>query len=233
VILSGKNLLELERKIEYFFKNKSILEESLRHSSWVNENPEMNMRDNERLEFLGDAVINLVVADCLMKKYPGLHEGELSRIRANLVNETQLADLARGLQLGLYLMLGKGELLTNGLEKNSILADAMEAMVAAVYLDGGFNAAFGIVQKCLDPLLMDAISPELNQDFKSRLQEIVQTRLNEMPDYKIIRETGPDHDKTFHVQIEVFNIQAVGTGKSKKTAEQDAARILLEILKES
>ncbi|MFO8084463.1 MAG: ribonuclease III [Desulfobacterales bacterium] len=231
--MSGKNLLELERKIEYFFKNKSILEESLRHSSWVNENPEMNLRDNERLEFLGDAVINLVVADCLMKKYPGLHEGELSRIRANLVNETQLADLARGLQFGLYLMLGKGELLTNGLEKNSILADAMEAMVAAVYLDGGFNAAFGFVQKCLDPLLMDAISPELNQDFKSRLQEIVQTRLNEMPDYKIIRETGPDHDKTFHVQIEVFNIQAVGTGKSKKTAEQDAARILLEILKES
>jgi ribonuclease-3 len=231
--LSDKNFSELEEKIGYFFKDRRLLEESLRHSSWINENPEMRLRDNERLEFLGDAVINLVVADCLMEKYPDLHEGDLSRIRANLVNETQLAHLARNLQLGGYLHLGKGELLTNGLEKNSILADALEAMVAAVYLDGGFNAAFGLVQRCLDPLLIEAVLPEANLDFKSRLQEMVQTRQNEMPDYKIVRETGPDHDKTFHVQIELFDIKAVGTGKSKKTAEQDAARVALEILKES
>lgn len=230
--MSGKKFFELEKKIDYFFKNNDLLEEALRHSSWVNENPEKNLKDNERLEFLGDAVVNLVVADCLMKSFPDLHEGDLSRIRANLVNETQLADLARSLELKMHLMLGKGELLTNGLEKNSILADAMEAIVAAVYLDGGFKAAFGFVQKCFEPLFIDAFSPGFNLDFKSRLQEIVQTRQNEMPEYKIIKESGPDHDKTFHVQIEVFNIQAVGTGKSKKTAEQDAARLVLEILKE-
>ncbi len=227
------NFFELEQKIQYFFKNISFLEESLQHSSWVNENPEKNLRDNERLEFLGDAVVNLAVATCLMERFPELNEGDLSRIRANLVNETQLADLARGLDLGPYLLLGRGELLTNGREKNSILADAFEAVVAAVYLDGGFNAAFGFVQKCFDPLFIDAVSPDSNLDFKSRLQEIVQTRQTEMPEYKIIKESGPDHDKTFHVQIEVFDIAAVGVGKSKKMAEQDAARNALELLKES
>jgi ribonuclease III len=231
--LSGISFFELEQQIQYFFKNKDFLVESLQHSSWVNENPEKNLRDNERLEFLGDAVVNLVVATCLMEKFPDLNEGDLSRIRANLVNETQLADLARSLELGPYLHLGKGELLTNGREKNSILADAFEAVVAAVYLDGGFDAAFRVVKKCFDPLLIDAVSPKLNLDFKSRLQEIVQTRQTEMPEYKIFKEHGPDHDKTFHVKIEVFNIIAVGVGKSKKTAEQDAARAALELLKES
>ncbi len=227
------SFFELEQKIEYFFKNQDFLEESLQHSSWVNENPEKNLRDNERLEFLGDAVVNLVVATCLMDKFPELNEGDLSRIRANLVNESQLADLARNLELGPYLLLGKGELLTNGREKNSILADAFEAVVAAVYLDGGFNYAFSFVQKCFDPLLTDAVSPESNLDFKSRLQEIVQTRQTEMPEYKIIKEIGPDHDKTFHVKIDVFDIVAIGVGKSKKMAEQDSARTALELLKET
>jgi ribonuclease III len=230
--LSGISFFELEQQIQYYFKNKDFLVESLQHSSWVNENPEKNLRDNERLEFLGDAVVNLVVATCLMEKFPDLNEGDLSRIRANLVNETQLADLARDLGLGPYLLLGKGELLTNGREKNSILADAFEAVVAAVYLDGAFEAAFGVVKKCFDPLLIDAVSPKLNLDFKSRLQEIVQTRQTEMPEYKIFKENGPDHDKTFHVKIEVFNIVAIGVGKSKKMAEQDAARTALELLKE-
>jgi ribonuclease III len=230
--LSGIGFFELEQQIQYFFKNKDFLVESLQHSSWVNENPEKNLRDNERLEFLGDAVVNLVVATCLMEKFPDLNEGDLSRIRANLVNETQLADLARDLVLGPYLLLGKGELLTNGREKNSILADAFEAVVAAVYLDGGFEAAFGVVKKCFDPLLIDAVSPKLNLDFKSRLQEIVQTRQTEMPEYKIFKENGPDHDKTFHVKIEVFNIVAIGAGKSKKMAEQDAARTALDLIKE-
>ncbi len=231
--MSDNIFFELEQKIQYFFKNKNFLLESLQHSSWVNENPEKNLRDNERLEFLGDAVVNLAVAVCLMEKFPELNEGDLSRIRANLVNETQLADLARNLELGPYLLLGKGELLTNGREKNSILADALEALIAAIYMDGGFNAAFVFVKKCFDPLLSEAVSPESNLDFKSRLQEIVQTRQTEMPDYKIIKESGPDHDKTFHVKIEVFDIKAIGVGKSKKTAEQDAARNALELLKES
>ena len=231
--MTDNDFFGLEQQIRYFFQNKDFLQESLQHSSWVNENPEKNLRDNERLEFLGDAVVNLVVATCLMEKFPELNEGELSRIRANLVNETQLADLARSLELGVYLFLGKGELLTNGREKNSILADAFEAVVAAIYLDGGFEHAFGFVKKCFDPLLTDAVSPDSNLDFKSRLQEVVQTRQTEMPEYKIIKECGPDHDKTFHVKIEVFDIMAIGVGKSKKTAEQDAARNALELLKES
>jgi ribonuclease III len=231
--LSGISFFELEQKIQYYFKNKDFLLESLQHSSWVNENPEKNLRDNERLEFLGDAVVNLAVATCLMDKFPELNEGDLSRIRANLVNETQLAAMSRNLELGPYLLLGKGELLTNGREKNSILADAFEAVVAAIYLDGGFNSSFEFVKRCFDPLLDDAVSPKSNLDFKSRLQEIVQTRQTEMPEYKIIKENGPDHDKTFHVKIEVFNIVAIGAGKSKKMAEQDAARTALELLKES
>jgi ribonuclease III len=231
--LSGISFFDLEQKIHYFFKSKDFLLESLQHSSWVNENPEKNLRDNERLEFLGDAVVNLAVATCLMEKFPELNEGDLSRIRANLVNETQLAALARNLDLGPYLLLGKGELLTNGREKNSILANAFEAVVAAIYLDGGYNSSFEFVKRCFDPLFIDAVSPKSNLDFKSRLQEIVQTRQNEMPEYKIIRESGPDHDKTFHVKIEVLNIVAIGMGKSKKMAEQDAARTALDLLKES
>jgi dsRNA-specific ribonuclease len=165
-----------------------------------------------------------------MRCYPDLKEGELSRNRANLVNEYQLAKTARSVNLGAYISLGKGEIQTQGREKNSILADTFEALTAGIYLDGGFAAAYEIIGKKFQPLIdqLDAFAP--NYDYKSRLQERVQVGRGAIPDYIIVREDGPDHDKTFWVTLKVFDIESQGHGKSKKAAEQDAARKALELL---
>jgi len=222
---------ELERKLLYRFNNTDLLNESLRHSSFVNEQPDPGMQDNERLEFLGDAVLNLVVGHALMQHFPDLKEGDLSRMRANLVNETQLASIARKIELGSHVQLGKGEIQTKGREKNSILADTFEAVIAAIYLDGGFEAAFKIIVDHFS-FLLDSISmPDVNHDYKSQLQELVQVTRKIMPCYKVVRENGPDHDKTFWVQLNVGELQTQGVGKSKKMADQDAARKGLKILK--
>lgn len=222
---------ELQRKLLYEFENTSFLEEALRHSSFVNEQADIGMRDNERLEFLGDAVLNLVVGDILMQHYPDSEEGDLSRMRANLVNETQLAEIARSLNLGAYLQLGKGELQTNGREKNSILADTLEAVMAAMYLDGGFEAAFNVIDRHFSPLIVAGATPMVSFDYKSQVQEFVQVTQQEMPIYTVIHESGPDHDKTFQVRLQLQQLHAEGVGKSKKIAEQDAARKALELLK--
>ena len=144
--MSINDLHEIEEKLCYHFTSIDLLEEALRHSSYVNEQIDTDLRDNERLEFLGDAVLNLVIGHILMQRNPDLKEGDLSRIRANLVNEAQLARIARWVDLGSFIMLGKGEIQTQGREKNSILADTFEALLAAVYLDGGFDAAFKIIE---------------------------------------------------------------------------------------
>jgi ribonuclease-3 len=222
---------ELEKKLNYNFISKALLEEALRHSSFVNEQVHSNLRDNERFEFLGDAVLNLVVGHILMQQFPDLKEGDLSRMRANLVNESQLARIARSIALGEYLQLGKGEIQTDGREKNSILANSFEALIAAVYLDGGFKAAFEIIETNILPVI-DPMHPEIgHQDYKSTLQEFVQDKQGKMPDYRVFREEGPDHDKTFWVALNVFDTETRGSGKSKKMAEQAAARKALEILK--
>ncbi len=205
------------------FTDLALLEEALRHSSFVNEHAAAGLRDNERLEFLGDAVLNLVVGHMLMSAHPALREGELSRIRANMVNESQLAEIARSLDLGRYLQLGKGEAQTGGHEKNSILANAVEAVVAAVYLDGGFQAAFAAIERHFRALI-EAADGTAGQDFKSRLQEAVQGKYRDVPRYRVVEEQGPDHDKTFGVVMTIGDLETRGTGKSKKTAEQDAAR---------
>ncbi|AQU99823.1 MULTISPECIES: ribonuclease III [Desulfococcus] len=228
-------LSKLEYKIDYRFKNKDLLEEACRHSSFVNEQPEthtpgMSMRDNERLEFLGDAVLNLVVGHMLMDRYPEMPEGDLSRMRAHLVNESELASVAREIDLGDFLLLGKGESQSNGREKKSILADAFEAVIAAIYLDGGFDAAFHFVRGRFSAKVLGTTAPVSRADYKSRLQEIVQTTHKVMPTYQVIGESGPDHDKTFAVRITVCDLEAEGVGKSKKTAEQDAARRILKLL---
>lgn len=225
------NLTELQHKLLYEFKNANLLEASLRHSSFVNEQADIGMRDNERLEFLGDAVLNLVVGDILMQHYPDSEEGDLSRMRANLVNETQLAAIARSLNLGSYLQLGKGEIQTNGREKNSILADTLEAVMAAIYLDGGFKSAFNVIDRHFSPLIDATATPMINYDYKSQVQEFVQVTQQEMPIYTVIHESGPDHDKTFRVRLQLQQLHAEGIGKSKKMAEQDAARKALELLK--
>jgi ribonuclease-3 len=222
---------EIEKKLVYEFRSKELLDEALRHSSFVNEQPDADLRDNERFEFLGDAVLNLIVGHILMERYPNVNEGDLSRTRANLVNESQLAIIARAIDLGAFIRLGKGEIQTNGRDKNSILAGAFEALIAAVYLDGGFKAAFKIIENNFVPLLDSVNSAIDSYDYKSQLQEWVQEEQGAMPYYKVVREEGPDHDKTFWISVKVFDVESDGQGKNKKMAEQDAAKKALEILK--
>jgi ribonuclease III len=222
----------VENLLQYTFADPQRIEEALRHSSFVNEaTPEARLRDNERLEFLGDAVLNLVVGHILLERYSFLKEGDLSRMRAGLVNEQQLAKLARSLDLGAHIQLGKGEAQTGGQEKSSILAGTLEALMAAVYVDGGFEKAFAIIQRMFLPLISQMECAAQHTDFKSQLQELVQARSGSMPSYTVVREQGPDHDKTFWVQLSVMEVETEGLGKSKKTAEQDAARKALALLK--
>lgn len=223
---------ELQKTLRYHFKDESLLQEALRHSSYVNEQSDTSLRDNERLEFLGDAVLNLVIGDLLMRNYPQLREGDLSRIRANMVNETQLAEIARSIDLGCCLLLGKGEVQTNGHDKNSILANAMEAVIAAIYLDNGFHGAFAIIEHHFKEFIDTAQDMIAGQDYKSRLQEAVQSTIKEVPRYNVVEEIGPDHDKTFRIAMTVGNLETQGIGKSKKMAEQDAARKGLDLLDE-
>lgn len=220
----------MQEEIGYRFTNTELLVEALRHSSYVNEQNDDQMRDNERLEFLGDAVLNLVIGNLLMVSYPHLHEGDLSRIRANMVNETQLAEIARSMDLGSYLLLGKGEMQTGGQDKSSILANAVEALIAAVYLDSGFEASFRLIENQFNSLIDEALDINSGLDYKSRLQEVVQSKNRAMPRYKLIEALGPDHDKTFCITVTIGDIEAQGQGKSKKQAEQDAARKALEIM---
>ncbi|WP_300667157.1 ribonuclease III [Desulfoluna sp.] len=227
-----EDLLQLETNLNYTFGDRSFLATALMHSSYVNEQGDTVPEDNERLEFLGDAVLNLVVGDALMHNFPELNEGNLSRMRSNLVNETQLAEIARQLDLGLFIRLGKGENQTNGRDKNSILSDVLEAVIAAVYLDGGFDASYRLISRHFKPLLSGVRPTRLNSDSKSLLQEYSQVHLKEIPRYRVVSEMGPDHDKTFQISLKTRDIETTGYGKSKKSAEQDAARIALDILKE-
>jgi len=223
---------DLQQTLGYRFKDSKLLGEALRHSSYVNEQHDPEMRDNERMEFLGDAVLNLVVGHLLMKAFPDLHEGELSRTRANLVNETQLAQIARTLDLGPYLLLGKGEVQSNGWDKNSLLANALEALIAAVYLDDGFESAAGLIEHHFKNLILTGPKLTTDQDYKSRLQEAVQSAMKEIPQYSVVAESGPDHDKTFTVEMTVGTLLTEGCGKSKKAAEQEAARKAIDLLEQ-
>jgi len=217
------DLQRIEDRLPYVFSDKNLLLEALCHASFVNERPEEKaLKDNQRMEFLGDAVLNLGVSHLLMQRFPLMKEGDLSQMRSGLVSESRLAECARSLDLGSHLLLGKGEAQSNGSAKPSILADAFEAVVAAVYLDGGFNAALRLIENCfLD--LIEGSAPVFALDAKSRLQEIAQQNQRKAPSYSVLWESGPDHDKRFRVRVEVFGITAEGTGRSKKTAEQDAA----------
>ena len=221
---------KLEDCLQYKFKDKGLLHEAICHSSFVNEQPEADLRDNERLEFLGDAVLGLVVGHLLMRRYPDINEGDLSRMRSSLVNESQLAIIAGNIRLGDYLLLGRGEIIAKGWEKKSILANAFEALCAAIYLDAGFDMVYDIVASHFTALL-DADSDVITGfDYKSRLQERVQEIQQVVPGYQVLSESGPDHDKTFRVQVTFNQQQAEGEGKSKKTAEQAAAQKALETL---
>jgi ribonuclease III len=219
------DLNRLEDRLSYAFSDKRLLLESLYHTSYVNERPDQEgLKDNQRLEFLGDAVLNLAMGHLLIERFPEFKEGDLSKMRSGLVSESRLAECARSLELGVYLLIGKGEEKNNGREKSSILADAFEALIAAVYLDGGFNAAFRLIHNLFLPYIRGPALPFLATDAKSRLQEIVQQNREMVPVYTVLQESGPDHDKIFRIQVEVLGITAQGTGKNKKAAEQDAAQ---------
>lgn len=220
----------LEAKLGYAFRDRALLENALTHSSYANENRAKGIQSNERLEFLGDSVLGMVVADYLFRTNPGLPEGELTRIRANLVCEGSLVVVARELNLGRYLLLGHGEDAGGGRERASILADAVEAVLAAVYLDGGISHARSIIQRYI--LDRAAQEKDTTHDFKTALQEWVQRESGQVLSYCLIGESGPDHAKVFQVEVQL-NGRAVGqgAGRSKKEAEQSAAQAALALLK--
>jgi ribonuclease-3 len=214
---------ELEAVLGYPFKNRALLERALRHASWCNEQQGERGEDNERLEFLGDAVLDLVVGHRLMTRYPQLREGELSVTRAQVVSEAGLSEVAGQLGIGRWLMLGKGEEKSGGRTKPSILADAFEAILASVYLDGGFEAANEMVNRLLAQRI-ETVEFKGFYDFKTRLQETSQARMKATPTYHVVQELGPDHDKRFVVAVNINNDEwARAVGKSKKEAEQMAA----------
>ena len=220
---------ELEKAIGYQFRNITLLQNALSHSSYANERWHDSLKSNERLEFLGDSVLGMLVADYLYRSFPDRPEGELTRMRADMVCETTLAAVANHLELGKHLLLGKGEELGGGRKRDSILADAVESVIAACYLDGGMDAAVQFIQKFI--LVNVPVTKLKNTDYKTALQELVQQKKNQVLAYRLVGESGPDHDKEFHVELTI-NGKVVGTGigSSKKRAEQAAAHAAIELL---
>lgn len=219
---------KLEEKLQYTFHDRSLLSEALNHSSYANEHRNAKVSSNERLEFLGDSVLGFVTAEFLFKTYGKLPEGDLTRIRAALVCEQSLYEVARGLELGQHLKLGKGEEAGGGRERQSILADATEAVFAAVYLDGGMEKARELIYRVL---LSKAPAAEERKDYKTTLQEIVQRKSGQVLTYHMVSESGPDHNKTFVFDVRLNDEKiGEGSGHSKKEAEQDAARTALKTL---
>ncbi len=222
-------MTELEESIGYCFTSKKLLTEALSHSSYANEN-KRSRRSNERLEFLGDSVLSIVVSQYLFEHFSHLPEGELTKIRASLVCEKSLHIFARQINLGKYLLLGKGEENTGGRERASILADAFEALIAAVFLDGGLEAARKHILRFI-PEDIEAQRHAAFSDYKTILQEVVQQNPEEKVEYVIASQSGPDHNKAFTVNVCLnTNIIGVGTGRSKKEAEQMAAREALKLM---
>ena len=219
----------LEKSLGYQFHNPALLEEALRHSSYANEHRGDNVFSNERLEFLGDSVLGFVTAEYLFAKHPTAPEGELTRIRALLVCEDSLHEVAQRLKLGEYLKLGHGEESCGGRTRPSILADATEAVFAAVYLDGGIRAASELIHRVLLDKEREETAEAKRRDYKTKLQELVQRTPNQVLTYRLIGEKGPDHDKVFSFAV-LLNDTVVGTGegRSKKEAEQMAAKDALE-----
>ena len=224
-------LQDLEERLKYKFSNIELLSIALTHRSYANENPYPSLADNERFEFLGDAVLGLCVSDLLITKYVDFSEGTLSKIRAGIVNEKPLAELASSLQLGDCLLLGKGEENSGGRAKDSLLANSLEAVIAAIYLDSGFVEAKNILEILLAPLLEDNILLSQSFDYKTALQEFCQKKYKTAPVYAIIDSRGPDHAKIFEVQVTIADITPqTGFGKSKKEAEKQAAQKAWDIL---
>lgn len=219
---------ELEGKISYRFRNPDLLRNALTHSSYANESSAMS--SNERLEFLGDSVLGIVTAEYLYRHFKHLPEGELTKLRSSVVCERSLFHFARDLGLGEYLQLGRGEVNTGGRERPSILADAFEALIAAIYLDGGLENARNFILRYIKPGLKHREARSF-KDYKTILQEVIQQNPEEKLQYVLTSESGPDHDKEFEVELLLnSNVIGRGNGRSKKEAEQRAAREALELM---
>lgn len=221
---------DFEKAIGYYFNNQSLLLEALTHSSYANEHRDKGVKCNERLEFLGDAVLSVVVADYLFEQFPELPEGQLTKLRSSLVCEKALFKFAKQMKLGDYLFLSKGERNGGGAERPSILSDAFEALIAAIYLDGGMEPASRHILKYVVPEVKSK-SQKPFKDYKTLLQEIVQKNPGEHLSYILVSETGPDHDKHFVFEVHLnSNVIGKGGGRSKKEAEQNAAHAALELM---
>jgi len=217
--------IRLKRRLGVEWRDDNLLSMALTHSSFTYENRHAGAENNQRLEFLGDAVLELAVSDYLYRNNPDRDEGELTKLRAAIVCEPSLARVAGDLELGLCLSMGRGEERSGGRERPSILADAFEALLGAVYLDQGPDKAAEIAIRCLAPVINDVMEGRLERDYKTELQELVQQRDGETVQYVILREEGPDHDKTFTAGVLYRGqVSGTGTGRSKKDAEQQAAK---------
>ena len=231
-MLQQIDLEKLQDELDYRFQNQDLLFRALIHRSYAYENADVAV-DNETLEFLGDSVLGLAISHILLERFPDYDEGELSRLRSSIVNERELALIASSVNLGDYLLLGKGEELSGGRQKPSLLADALEALLAAVYLDGGLDFAVRMVKKMFYSYLENReeeyLLKALDKDYKTQLQELTQARLKLTPTYFLESEKGPDHDKIFFMRVAIGDhVLAHGSGKSKKEAQQEAARNALE-----
>ncbi len=224
-------MTELEKRLGHVFHDRALLEIALTHSSYANENRSQGIVCNERLEFLGDSVLGVTVADFLYRRYADMPEGRMTRLRSELVCEQSLYQVALKLELGSFLRLGRGEEHNGGRRRASILSDAVEALIAAMYLDGGMSAASDFIHRWLLSELGSA-EPECFTDFKTALQELVQRESGRVLSYELIDEQGPDHDKVFTVQVLLNGLPVGrGQGRTKKEAEQASARNALEELR--
>ncbi|MFW6306345.1 MAG: ribonuclease III [Bacillota bacterium] len=224
-----KLIMNLEKNINITFKNKMLLQRSMTHKSFSNENSHLSLRDNERLEFLGDSVLSIVISTYIFDNFPDYPEGELAKMRSVIVSEPILALKAREINLGDYLLLDKGEDLSGGRKRESILADSMEAIIGAVYLDCGIKKAEEFIIDLFETIIKEVEQGKYIQDFKTVLQEVIQQESINRPTYFVVDEKGPDHNKTFKVEVRHNNITlGSGQGSSKKEAEQNAAKVALE-----
>lgn len=226
-----ERVARLEALLLLDLPDKALALSALTHKSYCNEHRDQGCRDNERLEFLGDAVVDLAISHRLMERFPNATEGELSKLRALIVNEEGLARIARKIVLGELLFLGRGEELTGGRDKSSVLADALEAVIGAVYQSSGMDKVMALVDRLFSEVLDGVAEGRSGLDYKTLLQEDVQNRLRVSPRYRVVSERGPEHEKVFEVEVTIgVDAYARSTGRSKKEAEQSAARETLAIL---
>jgi ribonuclease-3 len=230
-LFNKRKIKDFEKSLKLDFNDKLLIQRALTHKSYPNENRRLNLKDNERLEFLGDSVLSLSVSTYIFNKFSDFPEGELAKMRAVIVSAPILAEVAKRIELGQFLFLGKGEEMTGGRERDSILADTMEAIFGALYLDQGFTAAADFILELLKIDIINVAEGNHIQDYKTMLQEVIQENGNNRPEYEVVDEEGPDHNKIFIVAVKLNEDNlGSGQGSSKKEAEQEAAKVALDKL---